>query len=273
MSTRATTRRLCPAPAYKRARGLCSGAGRRGDGRPPATRGFTLLEILVALSVLGLILGAVYGSYRAVTSSIADLQPRVDLDQKGRFFVQRFSRQIRCCYAGSTDQTTRPVQDQNDVSKSASQEEIRFFQGGRTLSDDSVLQFVTSSSTLNRRSDVGYLAVVSYKMDALQHALLTREEIYGRRSVSEDDEDWRLVLDDVLEAGFEYFDGSGWRKEWDSNAMGGLPKAVRIKLVLASTQDGAPASFTVVAAIRCRVPEKRGTQVQETVDKGKDRAK
>ena len=258
MMTRATIRRLCPAPACDQA---C------GPG------GFTLLEVLVALSVLGLIMGAVYGSYRAVTSSIADLQPRMDLDQKGRFFLQRLSRQVRCCYGGRVDQASRPVQDQNDVGKTVSQEEVRLFQGRRTLSDDSVLQFVTTSSTLNRRSDIGYLAVVSYKVNALERTLLTREEIYGRRSMDEDDEDWRVVLEDVLEAEFEYFDGADWRKEWDSNVSSGLPRALRVKLVLASQQDDASASFTSVAAIRCRAREGRKTQVQETVGKSKDGAR
>jgi general secretion pathway protein J len=242
-----------------------------GEHGPLTAGGFTLLEVLIALIVLTLIMGAVYGSYRAVTSSIADLEPRVALDQKGRFFIQRLSRQIRCCYGGRHDQTNQSVPDQNDVKEAASQEETRYFQGGRTLSDDVTLQFVTTSSTLSRGSDVDYLAVVSYKMDPLQHAILTREEIYGRQSVNEDDEDWRVILNGVAEAGLEYFDGVDWRDEWDSNVAGSLPKALRIKLVLESPQDGVSASFTSVAAVRCWMPKEVKTQTQGTAGAGKDR--
>ncbi len=214
-------------------------------------------------------MGAVYGSYRAVTSSIADLQPRMDLDQKGRFFLQRLSRQVRCCYGGREDQAGRSVQDQNDMSKRITQEQFRFFQGRRTLSEDSLLQFVTTSSTLNRRSDAGHLAIVSYKMDPLEHALLTREQIYARRSTDEDDDDWRVVLRDVQEAELEYFDGAAWRKEWDSNVARSLPRAVRVKLVLASNPDGAVVSFMSIAAVRCRVPERRRTPIDERIDGNK----
>jgi prepilin-type N-terminal cleavage/methylation domain-containing protein len=261
MPTHVITRRLCRAPACDRA---CR-------ARSQAVSGFTLLEILVALSVLGLILGAVYGTYRAVTSSITDLQPRLDLDQEGRFFLQRLSRQIRCCYGGRTEQTPGPVQDQNDMSQMTSREGPSLFQGGRAVSDGSLLQFVTTSNTLDRRSRVGYLAVVSYRMDTLQHKLLTREHIYGRRSTDDEEEDWRVALADVLEADFEYFDGADWRKEWDSNTTGGPPKAVRIKLVLESKPDGASASFTSVAAIRCRAPEGRKSQVPEAMSEENDR--
>lgn len=273
MMTRATTRQSCLAPACEHARRDWPNPARRGEKGPLETGGFTLLEILVALIVLGLIMGAVYGSYRAVTSSIADLEPRMDLDQKGRFFIQRLSRQVRCCYGGRQDQGNQSVPDQNDVKRVASQEKTRFFQGGRTLSDDVTLQFVTTSSTLNRRSNVGYLAVVSYKMDPLQHALLTCEEVYGRHSVTENDEDWRVILDNVSEIELQYFDGTDWRKEWDSNVAGGPPKALRIKLVLESKQDGASALFTSVAAIRCCTPKELKTQVQKAASTGKNQAR
>jgi len=235
------------------------------------------LEILVALAVLGLIMGAVYGSYRAVTSSIVDLEPRMDLEQKGRFFLQRLSRQVRCCYGGRQDQANQSAQDQNDVKsdakKAASQERIRFFQSGRTLSDDVALRFVTTSSTLNRRSDAGCLTVISYKIDPLQHALLIREEIYGRQSVNDDDEDWRVALDNVSELEFQYFDGMEWRKEWDSSIAGFPPKALQIELVLESRQDDISASFASVAAIRCSTPADRKVQVRGAADaeKGRDR--
>jgi general secretion pathway protein J len=274
MRRRVTIRQSCLALACEHARGKWPNAAGRGELGPLEAGGFTLLEILVALAVLGLIMGAVYGSYRAVTTSIVDLEPRMDLEQKGRFFVQRLSRQVRCCYGGRHDQANQSVPDQNDVKKAMSQEQTRFFQGGRTLSDDVALRFVTTSSTLNRRSDVGCLTVVSYKMDPLQHALLIREEIYGRQSINErNDEDWRVVLDDVWEVEFQYFDGMEWRKEWDSSVAGFLPRALRIKLVLESKQAGISASFASVVATRCSGPREQKTQVQGDASPRKDRVR
>ena len=41
---------------------------------------------------------------------------------------------------------------------------------------------------------------------------------------------------EVLGIEFEYFDGQQWLPEWDSQAMGGLPVAIRIALALASEE-------------------------------------
>lgn len=263
MTIRAIRRAPCPAPAFE---------PRRDASESRRAGGFTLLEVLVALIVLGLLLGAVYGSYRAVTSSITDLQPRMSLDQKGRFFVQRLLRQVRCCYAGRQEQADRTTPDSNEV-KAESKDESPLFRGGRTLSDEVSLQYVTTSSSLNRGSNAGYLAVVRYKMDRSQRALLTCEEIYGRRSVNEDDWDWRMIVDGVSELELQYFDGAEWREEWDSNVAGGLPRAVRIKLTLESKEDGISASFTSTASIQCCTPVEMKTTVPQAAGAAADQAR
>jgi prepilin-type N-terminal cleavage/methylation domain-containing protein len=251
--------------------------GRVTRKRPPketglATDGFTLIEILIALGVLGVIMSAVYGSYRAVTGSMVALQPRIALDQKGRFFVQQFSRQIRCCYGGRMTQAGRVSTDQNDPREAVSGRDAAFFQGGRAVfNDDTMLRFVTTSSSLNRAADAGHLAVVSYRVDKHRQVLLTREEVYGRHTDSEDDS-WRVVLENLREIEFEYFDGTDWRSEWDSNHSGQLPKAVQIKLTLDGEKDHT-ASFVSVVPIRCPGPRGRRLPGQGSSDADTSRSR
>jgi prepilin-type N-terminal cleavage/methylation domain-containing protein len=240
----------------------------------PAARGFTLVETLIAATVLGLILSAVYGSYWAVTSSIAGLEPKIALDQQGRFFVQRLSRQIRCCYGGPLDRIKRTSSDPNGAKPAApakkdAAEEMHFFRGGSLLPDGIVLQFVTTSSSLSRKSSPGCLALVSYKMDTGQHALLVCEELYGRRG-EDADKEWRVIQEDLEEIEFRYFDGTDWQDQWDSRPAGGLPRAVRIKLVLRPEQDSASRCFTAVAALRCGAPRNLEPEVPvlSTTEKG-----
>jgi type II secretory pathway component PulJ len=228
----------------------------------PAAYGFTLLETLIAAFVLGLILTAILGSYRAVTSSIAGLEPKVALEQKGRFFVQRLSRQLRCSYSGPMNRAQRPSSDRKSTRSVAAQEEMpQSFRGGPSSSDEAVLQFVTTNSRLSRKSVAGCLTLVSYKVDPGQRALLACEELYGRRGKDED-KDWRVVLEDLQEIGLSFFDGVNWQTEWDSNVAGGLPRAVRIRLVLQSDRDSRPCCFTSVAALRCASPQKLGPEVE-----------
>jgi prepilin-type N-terminal cleavage/methylation domain-containing protein len=263
---RLAVRSKCAGPEWGRTDGQTT-------NRPPARCGFTLLETLIAIFVLGLILSAVYGSYRAVTVSMADLQPRIALDQQGRFFAQRLSRQIRCCYGGRRDQGTRSSLGQKDVPPIASpEEEMCLFRGSPTMSDDVILQFATTSSALSRKSSLGCLSLISYKVDTSQHALLTCEEAYGRRG-RDDERSWRVVLENLREITFGYFDGVDWQTRWDSSLAGGLPKAVRIRLVLQAQQESVPRCLMVVVPVRCSTLGRFPAEVPESPQAEADRKK
>lgn len=221
------------APAYRSARSKWSPAL---DGGSPKPGGFTLVEVLVALCVVGILMGALYGSYRAIIGSIQDLPVRLEAERKTRLFVQCLSRQVRCCYHSRSRGAGRPVPEPNRVGAMDDDRQTPFFQGSVSPQDDVLLQFVTADSRSSRRSDLGYLTVVSYKLEPSQHTLLAREEIYGRQQENDDRDDrWRLVLENVSEIEFEYFDGEDWRTEWNSNISGSLPRALRVAFEVEST--------------------------------------
>jgi hypothetical protein len=148
-------------------------------------------------------------------------------------------------------------------------EETRFFRGGSASADDVLLQFVTTSSSLSHRSSPGCLALVSYKVDTRQRALLACEELYGRRG-KDDDKDWQVVLEGLQEIELRYFDGVNWQAQWDSSRAGGLPRAVRIKLVLQPDRGGLARCFTAVVPIRGSTARKLEAEFQGalTVEKG-----
>jgi hypothetical protein len=45
----------------------------------------------------------------------------------------------------------------------------------------------------------------------------------------------KLLADEVVGLEFRYFDGLDWLTDWDSDALGGLPKAVEILLTIQPT--------------------------------------
>jgi type II secretion system protein J len=231
--------------------------------------GFTLLEILVALAVLSMIMSVIYGTYRAVTGSIVRLQPQVVLEQKGRFFVQRLSRQLRCCYGGQPAKAIQSTQKRSDGREDVVKRRDVLFGGGEALGDNVLLAFVTSGMAQGRESNLGYLKRVSYRLDSSQSALLTCEDLYGQ-PLDTDDQEWHVILEDVAGIEFEYFDGEEWRDKWSSAVSNGPPRAVRTKLVLES-QDAQTLSFTWVIPVSRWTCERPKSDVEKAVTVYRDR--
>lgn len=230
---------------------------------------FTLVEMLIALSMLTLILGAVYGSYRAATESVAHCRPKSALQQQARIFLQRLTQQIRCCYAG------RPVESDDSRHKARTAEEVLkkanppLFVAKPIRPSQTFLRYITSAVTLRQNYGFGGLAIVSYRLDESGTILLRNERRYlaDEFEASDDDHEWFVVFENVSALEFEYFNGDKWLQQWDSNRMKGLPEAVRISLVF-QPEGKSPISFVSAAPVVCRGDQKAKVTLQKTVREG-----
>lgn len=218
---------------------------------------FTILELLVALSMLVLILAAVYGSYTVVTTSIVSCKPRSAMQQKAGLFLQRMSSELRCSYAGSSNEARGELSGSHPGEEVIVQEKQPLFVGKDTSSDQTFLQFVTPTLVSKWSYLSSGLATVSYKLDESGGKLLRSERQYITKTEDEDNVyDWIPVFANVKTITIEYFEGEKWQDEWDSNDMNCLPQVVRISLVLETKETG-PLSFMSTANITCggyRIP-------------------
>lgn len=210
------------------------------------------MEILVALSMLILILAAVYGSYTAATTSVARCKPKSILEQQARLFLQRITSELRCYYAGRPSGSIESSFQRAPARETVQQDEAPLFVNKDVSSRQTLLQLITPAVASRQNHNVGGLVIVSYRLDESKTALLRSERRYVDR-LDNDDEDctWLPVLANVKTIAFEYFDGSEWQDEWDRHDMSGPPQAVRITLVL-ETEDTGPLSFVSVAHVTCR---------------------
>ena len=230
---------------------------------------FTLLEIIITLSMLVLILGSVYGTYMATTRSLANSESKHTLQQQARVFLQRITSEIRCCYAGYQNESPQPAPTNIRTEKELfKQKDASLFVGKEASSGQSFLQFVTSAVTKHDNS-LGGLAIVEYMFDESTNTLSQRKRRYiGGIEDDKDNYDWFVVLENVQEITAGYFDGKEWLKEWVSNdAKGSLPKAVEISLVL-QTEDVGPLSFTSTVQIVCREVQPSPVTIQKTAVSG-----
>jgi type II secretory pathway component PulJ len=234
---------------------------------------FTLLEIIIALSMLVLILGSVYGTYIAAARSLAHSKPRHALQQQAGIFIQRIASEIRCCYAGYKDKS--PQLSTNTVQrvekKHLQQEDTSLFEGREISSGQSFLQFVTSAVASKREHSLGGLAVIEYMFDSSTNTLSRCKRRYiGGFKVDRDKKNWIVIIENVQVITVEYFDGKDWLKEWNSDDMKGLlPKAVGISLVMQSEEVG-PLSFASTVQIVCKANQSAGVTVRKTTESGKN---
>lgn len=108
-------------------------------------RGFTLMEILVAISLSLLLLGSLYGvyitSYKSYRSSIG----KAELNQNARISLERISRDLR-----QGERITTPLPPDNTDPMNPPSSEIQF-QDGHDVSKIRYIKYALSSGNLTRQ--------------------------------------------------------------------------------------------------------------------------
>lgn len=189
-------------------------------------RGFTLLELLVAMTIMALMSVALFGVLSIGASSAGSGERITEQARRIRIATAIVTRQLR---------STEPMQLVQDG------ERLPFFLG---QSDE--VQFVT---TAPQKPDASGLALVNYWFEdgALMmselpvYAVLALEDEDGGLSTTEAPEGIRTpLLYDVDVLAFEYSrDGEDgeWTDEWDASFEDELPSVVRVS-VESSIPDG-----------------------------------
>ena len=191
---------------------------------PAAARGFTLLEVLLALTVLSVILATVYGSFATAGRNVERAEEVRDRTDRARSLLSRLTTDIaNACLIGGIGET--------------------FLVGRKAEGDTDQQRFDSihlTTLTNWRRPDshetelweVGYFFQDRPEDNA--RVLLRREKRELSRDVPplEGGTDYELT-DAVNGLLLRYTDGTTWVDEWDTRKRGRLPRAVEIVLSLA----------------------------------------
>lgn len=193
--------------------------------------GFTLLEVLIAVVLLGILAAALYGSYfgvlRARERASAGMESRRELGATLDLIRREISSVL---YDRSVKRLRFVVEDRDNFGAQSSTLELT------TLAPPSG----------QSRSESGVVAVTYRMAEKDKKRILTRQE---RDLVSEESvipaypqmEQISLFL-------VECYDGSKWVKSWDTAINGGLPKSVRVTVEV--EEEGKPLQFSVLSVPR-----------------------
>ncbi len=224
-------------------------------------RGFTLLETLVALSIIVLVLGAAYGSYAAATASVARCRARASVERDARVLLRRIEREVRCVAWRPPETAAR----KGGAPATLSEGPARLFIEGGSDPATRLLHLLTFAGRSDPEAPGSGQYAVTYRYESAHKRLRRRQTDRMAETKEEDNGSWLCVAQGVEEVRVAFFDGDRWAENWDTKKESELPAAVRVALTL-NDADGRPHLFAAVFDVPVRPPKTRETRVERPAE-------
>jgi prepilin-type N-terminal cleavage/methylation domain-containing protein len=175
-------------------------------------RGFTLVELIIALAIAGALLVVAFGGLRVAVAAWQRGDERVETQQHTRSLTLTLARAVSASYPYAA-----PAQ--------AGEGAVILFEGAQSR-----LEFVTQASPFPASVPVAFTAVViELTSTREQQKLVIRQRILPNHDPFKDAA--TVLEDDAIKAlEFSYLGDGGWQSEWDAQTQGALPRAIRIAL-------------------------------------------
>jgi len=174
--------------------------------------GFTLIEILVAVTISSLVLTGVYGVFARVSAAEQEIRARAECYHHARSIFNRLGKELGAAVL---------LADVPESEfKTAEHGELTFTSTSVPGADGSIsLQQVHYRVQNNERAeDVSE----TMKLQRYSTALFARQ----------DEPQWRRLSSKVVELEWRFHDGVQWNDSWDSHIRNGLPQTVELRLIL-----------------------------------------
>ncbi|MFW6324284.1 MAG: type II secretion system protein GspJ [Desulfovibrionales bacterium] len=204
-----------------------------------AMNGFTLLEIMVALGILGLLMAALFAAYTGTLEVAGDIEERTGTAEAARMVIGLMDRDLTCLIGNDE-------KNESDEEERIS-EEGSVFRGGGTSSssldseDRLVLEFSTSSTLeFSTEFPSHTISKIRYVLRPTRPEKISETFSLVRRQLRfpEINSEWEEVelADQVREMTVSFMDHQGMETDtWDSSTIeedAEYPALVRIKLTL-----------------------------------------
>ena len=221
--------------------------------RSHARAGFTLLEVMMALVITGLVLTMVYSSFSAVMETRERVTAAANTNMTARLVLSRMVREIESAFIVERAQNAPP------------ESRYTYFEGGQKEIDGLAADRISFTTFAHTKrgvdADESDQAVISYVStlypsdDGSEDTLVLFRREWRRVAPAGETQIYKPVLMAIAE-GIEGFrlrfleEGGDWVTEWDSTGirtLDALPAAVEITLSLADGLGGVKEYFTVAS--------------------------
>lgn len=216
------------------------------------TRGFTLIEIMVAAAILAVTTTLVWGTFTGTFRTKSAIEAQSSRYRTVRIALERMAREVSMAFVSQSEDTGQ--QDKRTLffgKRSSDIDELRFsYFGHQRLYADAnegdTAQIVYYGQ--RDRENPRQLNLVRRETRRLQH--LRAENAPGQADI---------LCDDVVRLKLDYWDARDkkWREEWNTTAADGqpdrLPSRVRITLTV-KDERGQEVPFTTEARLAMQEP-------------------
>jgi general secretion pathway protein J len=208
--------------------------------KPGISRGFTLLEILLAIFILTLVVSAVFGAFRGTFRVVSETETQEEIYMAARVALERMCEDLASAYGGK-------LSKENKVEVNATSEKPIFVGEDHEANDQSAdtLRFTsyahisfTSGRQAGGATDISYYTQYQEKTGDLS---LYRSDTLDYLEGSENGQEGLLLCEGLKWLDFIYYDKNGDpHKTWDakeSDSNGALPSRVEISIGFENALD------------------------------------
>jgi general secretion pathway protein J len=174
-------------------------------------RGFTLVELLIALSIVGALLAIAFGGLNVAVKAWRHGEDRAEAHQHVRSLALILARAVSA---------THPYR----ASRGEGPDPVVLFAG-----TEKRIEFVTQAAPFPGPTPIAFTAVIFELDDGGEPGLVIRQRALPNREPFSKAE---VVYRDasVTSLKFEYLDEGAWRDSWDAGESKSMPRAVKVAL-------------------------------------------
>jgi len=221
------------------------------------SKGFTLIEILIAVAISALILTIIYGSYAASIRTMNACRESADINQMARLALDRISEDISCALTSSTNENLQFVGKDSEGLEGTPMDTLDFtstncltlFRGARECGICEIGYCIKQAPSEALWGQGTSTPLTGQESDSDRFVLLRREQSPPDKEIHDGGESLELA-EEIKELDFEYYDGKKWLSQWGPNEREALPSAVKISLTF-QDKEGMPSTFSTIAFIPC----------------------
>lgn len=235
-------------------------------------RAFTLIEVLIATSILAVIGLAIAETLRAARDTDRRLQLRSERRAQDRAILERISRDLRALMPPGGTYAAGLVGEQN---LRASGREVLSLPTEETAADQAAASLQAPSPPYAERDRItisvipgarrfgspwppgtGAIQSIVWEVDddptTLERGLVRRPTTVRDPVPGSPAEPCEVVCANACGLMFRYFDGTDWQLTWDSSAQNLIPQAIEVSVAVRDPDGTIRRLVTVVAPLTAR---------------------